>query len=210
MPETPSYSLPFPTPADPSNAPAQFQALAEAVDDALTELAQGAFGSITVNTNATVGGALEVTGDTTLSGDLLVGDSLVTGVWTSYDPNWTTSTGDAPFVGDGSLEGRYMLLGKTVFFEIIFTMGSTTTYGNGGFWQFALPFACFWGFTAAASYRDVSGSINRCGSVDCRPGETATAVTRCNVPTGSAVNNTTPFTWASSDTFKVAGVYEMV
>lgn len=58
--------------------------------------------------------------------------------WTSYTPAWTAST--APDVGNGTLTGRYLKIGRTVTASIILTCGSTTTYGSGA-WNFSLPVA---------------------------------------------------------------------
>lgn len=58
--------------------------------------------------------------------------------WTSYTPTWTASTTN-PVLGNGSLTGRYMKIGRTVLVEINLTTGSTTTYGSGNY-NWALPF----------------------------------------------------------------------
>jgi len=57
--------------------------------------------------------------------------------WTTYDLAWT-STGTQPAIGDGSLEGLYTKIGKTVFVVATMVAGSTTTFGTGG-WRFSLP-----------------------------------------------------------------------
>ncbi|MFI9344918.1 hypothetical protein ACIG0D_27185 [Streptomyces sp. NPDC052773] len=56
--------------------------------------------------------------------------------WTSYTPTWTSST--APSLGNGTLVGRYMKIGRTVFVVIHLTTGSTTTYGSGSY-NWSLP-----------------------------------------------------------------------
>lgn len=60
------------------------------------------------------------------------------GYWTAYTPVWTAQTSD-PALGNGTLEGRYMRFGKTIFFRVVLTIGSTTTVGSN-FWKFTLPF----------------------------------------------------------------------
>ncbi|MFD5573971.1 hypothetical protein [Streptomyces cadmiisoli] len=57
--------------------------------------------------------------------------------WTSYTPVWTAS-GTAPVLGNGTLSGRYMKIGRTVVAHIQLVMGSTTTYGTGDY-SFSLP-----------------------------------------------------------------------
>lgn len=59
--------------------------------------------------------------------------------WTSYTPTWTT-TGTAPGLGNATLVGRYMKVGRTVTVHVNLTTGSTTTYGSGAY-NFALPAA---------------------------------------------------------------------
>lgn len=58
--------------------------------------------------------------------------------WTPYTPAWTGQTTN-PVVGNGSLTGRYMKVGRTCHVQIDLVMGSTTTYGSGG-WQMSVPF----------------------------------------------------------------------
>jgi hypothetical protein len=58
--------------------------------------------------------------------------------WTSYTPVWG-STGTAPAIGNGTLSGLYLQVGKTVHVIIHFKAGSTTTFGTGVY-NFSLPF----------------------------------------------------------------------
>lgn len=57
--------------------------------------------------------------------------------WTAYTPTWTGTTSN-PAVGNGSITGAYLQIGKWVQFRIQVTFGSTTTFGTGGL-QFSLP-----------------------------------------------------------------------
>lgn len=50
--------------------------------------------------------------------------------WDTYTPAWTSS-GTAPALGNGSIQGKYYRVGKTVDFEVLLTPGSTTTFGTG-------------------------------------------------------------------------------
>jgi hypothetical protein len=61
------------------------------------------------------------------------------GAWTPYTPAWTASTTN-PVLGNGTVIGRYMKIGRTVLCQIILTTGSTTTYGSGQY-SFGLPSA---------------------------------------------------------------------
>mgnify|MGYP001571216159 CR=1 FL=1 len=59
------------------------------------------------------------------------------GAWTSYTPAWTSS-GTAPAIGNGTIAGRYMKIGRTVLCHINVIFGSTSTYGTGNY-SFSLP-----------------------------------------------------------------------
>jgi hypothetical protein len=66
--------------------------------------------------------------------------TLATGIQAAYTTFATTWTGTTtnPVIGNGSLNMRYVRIGKTLDVFLQVTMGSTTTYGSGA-WQFALP-----------------------------------------------------------------------
>jgi len=57
--------------------------------------------------------------------------------WATYTPTWTATTTN-PTLGNGTLNGRYKQIGKTVHLAIELTFGSTTTPGTGTY-AFALP-----------------------------------------------------------------------
>jgi hypothetical protein len=59
------------------------------------------------------------------------------GEWESYTPAWTASGGN-PSLGNGSIAGQKMYVGRTVWFTIQLVIGSTTTLGTG-LWEFSLP-----------------------------------------------------------------------
>lgn len=61
----------------------------------------------------------------------------VSNSWTAYTPTWSSS-GTAPAIGNGTLTGRYIQLGKLVVFRIFWQAGSTTTFGTG-YWTWTLP-----------------------------------------------------------------------
>lgn len=50
--------------------------------------------------------------------------------WTAYTPTFTSS-GTAPSLGNGTVSGRYMKVGRTVHVFIALVWGSTTTPGSG-------------------------------------------------------------------------------
>lgn len=76
--------------------------------------------------------------------------------WTSYTPTWT-STSTAPVLGNGTLSGRYMKIGRNVLCQINLTVGSTTTFGSGNY-SWSLPAA------AASSGQATVGSAMLLGT----------------------------------------------
>jgi hypothetical protein len=63
--------------------------------------------------------------------------AAIPGAWTAFTPAWTAASSN-PTLGDGTLTGAYVQIGKTVHFRIALTFGSTTT-GGSGFWYFGFP-----------------------------------------------------------------------
>jgi len=64
---------------------------------------------------------------------------LVNSNWQAYTSTWSAPGGGIA-VGNGSLVARYALFGKTCFFRIFLTFGSTTNGSNGAY-TFTVPFA---------------------------------------------------------------------
>ncbi|MFB6696385.1 hypothetical protein [Streptomyces rubiginosohelvolus] len=58
--------------------------------------------------------------------------------WTSYTPAWTAASTN-PVLGNGSITGRYMKIGRTIQLGILLVGGSTTTWGSGAY-SIAAPF----------------------------------------------------------------------
>lgn len=90
-----------------------------------TNLYRSGVGALTTDGDFTAGGNLHSTNITTLS-------------WTTYTPTWG-ATGSAPAIGNGTLQGRYAILGKSVIVQIAVQMGTTTTFGSGQY-NFSVPY----------------------------------------------------------------------
>lgn len=136
---------------------------------------------------------------------------LGSGNWSSYTPTWT-STGTAPAIGNGILEGRYVRIGNTIHFRIGLIPGGTTTYGTGA-WFFALPAA------ARTGSQGTSGQVARIpvGNgilIDISGGNTlfsAILESSTNIVTsypGGNLSGTTPITFVSGDQVQIHGSYE--
>ena len=129
------------------------------------------------------------------------------GAWQSYTVSWTAATTN-PSIGNGTLAGRYVQIGKTVIGTIKLAMGSTTTYGSG-IWRFSLP------KTSAAQGGRYGGQW-RAEDVGTKI-YTGTLFILDNISTvsmfardeaSSFLSNTTPHTWASGDYLFISFIYE--
>lgn len=127
--------------------------------------------------------------------------------WTSFTPTWTGAGGN-PAIGNGTLTGAYLQIGKTLHFRIAVTMGSTTTYGSGE-WSFTLPNS----LTSAGAKQIVpaaaldTGTAYRVGMG--RVNASATAFFIASDGGGNGWSATVPHTWASGDTLQVNGTIEV-
>ncbi|MFJ1808552.1 MULTISPECIES: hypothetical protein [unclassified Streptomyces] len=64
--------------------------------------------------------------------------SSIFDAWTTYTPTWTAATTN-PVVGNATIAGRYLKIGRKCIVDIRIQMGSTTTYGSGVY-SFSVPF----------------------------------------------------------------------
>ncbi len=94
------------------------------------------------------------------------------GAWTDYSGTlvWGAESGTAPAIGNGTVVARYLKVGRTVDYLHRITMGSTTTYGDGGAagnYYFSLPAAPATSWSGQRGqhvvWRDDSASINQHG-----------------------------------------------
>jgi len=134
---------------------------------------------------------------------------LFNGAWNAYVPVWRSS-GTAPAIGNGSLTGRFMQVGKTVFFSIHFVAGSTTTFGTGNY-TVTLPVAAVALSARVGVYgnlTDISATTSYIAFLYWTNGTTANLVTNGSGGAHATVTNIAPFTWANTDEWAYQGCYE--
>lgn len=127
----------------------------------------------------------------------------LTEAWETYTLFWTSS-GTPPAIGNGTLTGRQMRVGKNRWNYIRFAPGSTTTFGTGQY---------FWSLsdTAARQYPAPmyifdSGTANRLALAFITTGlSTIFGITVSNTD----ISATVPQTWANGDSMVCLIHYEV-
>lgn len=142
---------------------------------------------------------------------LITGTGTSLGAWTAYTP---TLGGTGWAIGNGSVEGHYCQIGKTVFFTASISFGSTSTFGAG---QLT--------FTAPINHgsNQMTGRQVLAQGYDASTGKfymlqghgTSTAGTfgLRSIASGTAgemgsLTSTAPITWANGDIIRIHGFYE--
>lgn len=138
-----------------------------------------------------------------LTPGFVIGGTDLLAAWTPYIVNWT-GAGANPAIGNGTLNGAYRIVGKTVDFRIYLQAGSTTTYGSG-LYSFNPPFPAKGGAPQSASgyINDISAASRWNISMSLIP------TPRLLINSGSGVQSTVPFTFATGDEIVVTGTYEI-
>ena len=136
------------------------------------------------------------------------------GAWQSYTPTWTAGTTN-PSIGNGTLSGRYVQIGKTCILVVGLVMGSTTTYGSGN-WAFSLPKSAV--KTAGINFYGVAhirkgGTANYERIAEIAPSLSTTVINMFTDPTpgsnSQSISATVPFTWGDGDSLGIEITYEM-
>jgi len=175
----------------------------DAKGDLLTATANDTPARLAVGANDTM-----LVGDSTAGTGLSYKSATTLYPWTAY-----TTTTSGITVGNGTLQARYAQIGKTVFVEIFFTLGSTSAVT--GTPQFTLPATA-----KVSSYTFMNGTVSL-GDYGA-----ATYVGLAGNPTGSgiyiaafntsgttgveaaSISATVPFTWTTNDYIAVKMTYE--
>lgn len=128
----------------------------------------------------------------------------------AWDPYTPVLGGTGVAINNGTITGSYVQIGKTVHFTAKVVMGTTTSYGSGA-WTITVPVTplnkgrvplnvLMADLSAGTLYQGLCYILN-----------TATGtLVRISATTGAqtAINATSPFTWASTDELVVSGTYE--
>lgn len=125
--------------------------------------------------------------------------------WTTYTPTTVNLT-----LGNGTLAGRYRQIGKTIDYQAMFTLGSTSAVGTAP--TISLPVTAL----ALRTGQHSGNAFDTSASVDYLlvPVMTSTSVVTVKTLPGTAGNNlatigaATPMTWATGDILTVVGRYE--
>ncbi len=146
-----------------------------------------------------------VTGDVVDAADL----NTIAGAWDAFTPTLTNIT-----LGNGTATGYKKKVGRCVFFWVQVTFGSTTSVSAGGV-RVDLPetaaaagagafdVSFFDDSAGAATGYFTGGAIMETTYVALRA--VGTAATYGGL---TGLTSTIPFTWATSDWFRVAGFFE--
>lgn len=131
--------------------------------------------------------------------------------WTSYTPTWTNLT-----VGNGTQTCAYKQIGKTVFFRMRLTFGTTTSMGTNPFFSLPVPSIPYPGTEAViisntVRYHD-SGTASHLGLAQISGTTQALLVLFTTSTTYGQITNgltaTLPFTWTTNDEILLTGQYE--
>ena len=140
-----------------------------------------------------------------------VKNAMVDFLWSTYTPLFSAD-GGSPSVGNGSIAGNYILLGKFLVYAIEFVPGSTTNFGTGTM-HFSMPVSGVAGWTmplGVAQCYDVSTNnllqplVHQSpNTLYCHmqyPGATN------NVGALTTVTSTQPWTWTTGDVIRITGM----
>lgn len=136
---------------------------------------------------------------------------------TAYTPTWAAS--GSPAIGNGTLAGYYLQVGKMVDFKIGLVGGTTTTWGTAGNqWTFTLPVAARypgvapWNnsyYIGEAYISDTGVNLYRADLGLVTSGSTFFVAWRQqSVGVFATVNNGSPFSPGSTDFYIMSGRYE--
>ncbi|NUR48148.1 MAG: hypothetical protein HOV71_08455 [Hamadaea sp.] len=128
-------------------------------------------------------------------------DPLATPQIQTWTPTWTQQGGTALAIGNGTLEGKYVKIGRAVVWRLYLLRGSTTNFGTA-YYLWSLPVAAdSQNQPVGTGMAQVGGSFKM---LTCRlAGNQTVAALR---PDDSNLGNAT-FPWATGDSIMLGGTY---
>lgn len=150
--------------------------------------------------NFSVGGNLTVTGDAAITGDMTCAN-IITGAWTAYTPAWS---GTGTSLGNGTIQGRYMLIGKTCTVNVEMVFGTTSNVGTGVY-AWSLPFTAASPASSSANYVYSGAARGHAanwytGTVSVTKGLNTARIFSHNSSPATEWAPTVPVTWAAAST----------
>lgn len=131
--------------------------------------------------------------------------AIAEGIWQTYTPVWGSS-GTQPALGNGTLTGRYSILGKTCFAFMELTIGSTTTFGTGDY-TLSLPFNNPSGYLQLSSVAIDASPSQIFGGEGRISGGLAVLLNQAAPSLGWGPS--IPMTWANGDIARVSAIFEV-
>lgn len=133
------------------------------------------------------------------------------GSWVSYNPSVTLVGGTTN--GNAVISGKWCRIGKTIFFYVVYTLGSTTNYTGLTQVQVSLPVACATPMNllvADVLYLDngVAAYRGTAHVLDSTKINLLTVITNLTFATTSQMTGSQPFSWGNGDSFYIYGNYE--
>lgn len=123
--------------------------------------------------------------------------------WSSYAVAWSQSDGTNLSIGNGTLEGRWMQVGRLVHASVSMGRGSTTNLGSAA-WMWSMPVnAKNWAMVAGVGWLARGGSEYPLTVRPVGPGRVVALI-----PSGRISNNN-PGGWASGDSLFFTMTYEV-
>lgn len=127
--------------------------------------------------------------------------------WITYTPGWFNGAGAALSIGNGSIGGRYKLIGQSCTVSIFLGRGTSTNQGDT-WWGFRLPFT-----TSAWDYINGAGVLSRDGT----QGNTVPVGVHgiggdrvvLTPPAGGRVSNTNPGTHSAGGFLRFTVTYQV-
>jgi hypothetical protein len=145
-------------------------------------------------------------GTETFTGDVAVDGANINGDWTPFAVQWRDGGGTLLSIGNGTLEGWFKRISKTVHFRIKLVRGSTTHFGTT-FYTFSVPVTMqdYVQCGAATVYNDSVNTFHARTWQGVNSGEIILVDAA-----GVRVSSSAPIVWDPNDSIFISGTYEAV